>query len=341
MQKKMRILVLRDVDIVYVDVASRKEVGKGYLGPRGGSGGQPSLKALLDLGFKMKEWNGRTTVLFVDNCSGRIVTMLVGHGNSPDHLIKFKTAEQYLKEARTRAKFTARQMKHRRGRYGSVTYGYSFGGGQKRPGFLKTGGPLKSGLAARLYENSHIKSVIGHHNKCLWTFAPRLAYRYHRLLSFLSKYEKAKKSSIFNLQPETDSFAAATFNLGPSVSTELHYDSQNFGPGLCVISSFGQYDYKKGGHLILWEMGVVVEFPPYSTILIPSAVIKHGNIAVADGEERMSITQYTAGALVRWAARGFKSVKVHCGTKLLKAVDCPMSMFMTLEELEASQKEGM
>lgn len=222
----------------------------------------------------------------------------------------------------------------------------------KCPGFLSIGGPLKSGLAARLYEEPAIKKVIAHHDskhfnqyfvfkflndilECLWTFAPRLAHRYYRLLSFLSKYEKAKKSSIYDLQPETDSFSAVTFNLGPSVSTELHYDSQNFGPGLCVISSFGNYNYKRGGHIILWEMGFVVEFPPYSTILIPSAVIKHGNIAVANDEERMSVTQYTAGALVRWAARGFKNVKVQCGTKLLNAVDCPMSMFMTLKEFEA------
>ncbi|KAJ7695268.1 hypothetical protein B0H14DRAFT_2650629 [Mycena olivaceomarginata] len=53
----------------------------------------------------------------------------------------------------------------------------------------------------------------------------------------------------------------------------------------------------KGGHLILWDAKLILEFPPGTTILIPSAAIYHSNIPVAPGEHRFSFTQYTAGGI--------------------------------------------
>lgn len=132
-------------------------------------------------------------------------------------------------------------------------------------------------------------------------------------------------------------FAATTFNIGKSVSTCLHYDCQNFGPGFCVITSFGNYDYKKGGHLILWELGYIVEFPPHSTILIPSAIVKHGNTPISEGEERMSLTQYTAGGLVRWAAAAFRCRK-GLSAELTVASHNPLDMFMTIDEYFSKQE---
>lgn len=58
MQRKRGSLVIGNVEIVYVDMALRKEVGKGYNGPQGGSGGQPKLGALSEAGFKTQIWNG-------------------------------------------------------------------------------------------------------------------------------------------------------------------------------------------------------------------------------------------------------------------------------------------
>lgn len=42
-------------------------------------------------------------------------------------------------------------------------------------------------------------------------------------------------------------------------------------------------------------------------MLIPSAVLRHSNTAVQEGEKRFSFTQYTAGGLFRWVEHGFRS----------------------------------
>jgi hypothetical protein len=62
-----------------------------------------------------------------------------------------------------------------------------------------------------------------------------------------------------------------------------------------------------GGHLVLRDLGIVVEFPPGSTILIPSALITHYNTPVRPNETRFSIVQYAAGGLFRWVENGFKT----------------------------------
>ncbi|KAK7016266.1 hypothetical protein R3P38DRAFT_3203090 [Favolaschia claudopus] len=71
------------------------------------------------------------------------------------------------------------------------------------------------------------------------------------------------------------------------------------------VQSLGNFDYTKGRHLVLWECKL--EFPPGSTILIPSAALFHSNTIISAGERRYSFTQYTAGGLFRWVERGFKS----------------------------------
>ncbi|KAJ7841228.1 hypothetical protein B0H13DRAFT_1649273, partial [Mycena leptocephala] len=90
-------------------------------------------------------------------------------------------------------------------------------------------------------------------------------------------------------------FPATTWNLGPDVVTEEHNDLLNF--GVCGIASGGSYNHKRGGHLYMKQLKLVIEFPSGSSVLIPSAAITHGNTPIAKGETRYSMTQYAAGAL--------------------------------------------
>jgi hypothetical protein len=85
-----------------------------------------------------------------------------------------------------------------------------------------------------------------------------------------------------------------------------HTDTGNLPYGWCSITSLGPFDPKRGGHLVLWDLQLVIEFPPGSTIMIPSAVLRHSNTAIQKGEERYSFTQYTAGGLFRWVDHGFQ-----------------------------------
>ena len=59
--------------------------------------------------------------------------------------------------------------------------------------------------------------------------------------------------------------------------------------------------------MILEELKLVIEFPPGSTIFIPSASFTHGNIPIASGESRVSITQYAAGSIFQWVENGFRT----------------------------------
>lgn len=72
------------------------------------------------------------------------------------------------------------------------------------------------------------------------------------------------------------------------------------------MTALGTYDYKKGGHLILWDCHLVIEFPPGCTILLPSAILTHSNVEILPGEKRYSFTQYNAGGLFRWVENGFQ-----------------------------------
>lgn len=150
-----------------------------------------------------------------------------------------------------------------------------------------------------------------------------------------------------NLRPNftKSAFAAATFNLGPRTITRPHIDHLNLPTGWCAITALGSYDPKLGGHLVLWDLKLIVEFPPGSTILIPSAIFRHSNLPIGEDGVRYSFTQYSAGGLFRWVSNGFRSQKefdAEGGRK--KEGGCErwikgLELFSTMEELCALAKE--
>jgi hypothetical protein len=101
-------------------------------------------------------------------------------------------------------------------------------------------------------------------------------------------------------------FPAATFNFGPQTVLRNHRDTGNAPGTWCSITALGNYDSTKGGHLILFDLGLVIEFPPGSTILIPLGSLHHGNTPVQEGEDRYSLVQYCPGGLLRHVAYGFR-----------------------------------
>lgn len=132
-------------------------------------------------------------------------------------------------------------------------------------------------------------------------FAPKLYSHYHKCLSTVfSKLPHLKKvrNSAVNIWP------AWSINFGPQVCCGKHLDVANLPYGWCAICALGDYDPTQGGHLVLWELKVVIEFPPGSVILIPSASITHSNTPIPDGQSRLSFTMYCSGSLFRWVDNG-------------------------------------
>lgn len=134
-------------------------------------------------------------------------------------------------------------------------------------------------------------------------------------------------------------WAAATFNFGPQTVCVKHLDNRNLAEGWCSVTALGNFDYKKGGHLVLWELGLVVEFPAGSTILIPSAAIHHSNTLIGEDEDRQSFTQYTAGSLFSYINNGYQTVEA-AGLKgkgkarnIHKKLEEGVARYSTLSEL--------
>ena len=99
---------------------------------------------------------------------------------------------------------------------------------------------------------------------------------------------------------EGTAFTSITINFGPRMVSLPHRDWANLSWGWCSISPLGDFDPEKGGHLVLWDLRLVIQFPPGSSITIPS----DSNIPISSGEMRYSIAQYSASGLFRWVDNG-------------------------------------
>ena len=135
-------------------------------------------------------------------------------------------------------------------------------------------------------------------------YFPKVYQEYQQNMEALLDNHREFQRPIANTQ-----FAAASFNFGPHAVTFEHTDSGNKSNGICPIFCSGTFDSRKGGHLVLRQLKLIVEFPAGSIALIPSATLMHGNTSIQSGEQRESFTQYAAGGLFRWVQYGFRSWK--------------------------------
>ncbi|KAJ6448977.1 hypothetical protein C8R47DRAFT_926886, partial [Mycena vitilis] len=188
----------------------------------------------------------------------------------------------------------------RRGPFTAVSIGASYGGGQHRPGNLlntKTNTTICAAMLASLA----LQRIIGFSNGLFQSYAPNLHSFYRDQMCLLRRVARY----IVPLLVETLTvFAACTFNFGPNTVTLPHVDAANLAWGWCCITAFGHFNPDLGGHLILWNLRLVIRFPAGSTIFIPSALLRHSNVAIQQGETRYSFTQFTAGGLFRWVNNG-------------------------------------
>ncbi|KAI0710970.1 hypothetical protein C8Q76DRAFT_624467 [Earliella scabrosa] len=186
----------------------------------------------------------------------------------------------------------------------AINCGISFGGGQTFVRNLGHEGGANDEVVGKLMRVAAVKRLAEYGSAMFQKFQPTLSAYYEDTLTRLC----AKYPALRRLW-DNSVFACATMNVGSHTVTCRHFDQLNLAYGGCAITAIGRFDPKKGGHAVLWEWKMVIEFPPVSTIIIPSAVVSHSNIDIGKNERRYSFTQYSPAGLFRWVACGYKSKK--------------------------------
>ncbi|KAF5338060.1 hypothetical protein D9757_015293 [Collybiopsis confluens] len=282
------------------------------------SGGLLRVWRALDLltgsvGFRFLDWDGITSVVIV-GCRDRIVAVLGGipPGAAEDKWSSVvRDAEGAIEACYAQSTFEEKEREGRRGEFASRTFGFGFGFGNGRPKPMnyKISGSGKQAVAKnkeavdKLISNDDgIRALSGFTNDLFNCFGHKLYMEYKDAVEELVE----KQPELARNFPSTV-FAAATVNFGPRSFSPPHMDSDNRADGWCADTALGNFDPDKGGHLVLWDLQLVIRFPPGSSVLFPSALITHSTLPIQPHETRYAFIQYTSGGLFRWRANGFKT----------------------------------
>lgn len=106
-----------------------------------------------------------------------------------------------------------------------------------------------------------------------------------------------------------NTFCYMTVNFGLQTVCWVPLNHGNWAGGWCVISAWENFDPTGGRHIVLWNLGLVIEFPVGSSIFIPLVLIPHSNMPVQPGETWYSVTSWMASRLFRWVYNGFQTDK--------------------------------
>ncbi|KAJ7855147.1 hypothetical protein B0H14DRAFT_2353332 [Mycena olivaceomarginata] len=245
--------------------------------------------------------DGHSLSIPIIDSTGRIIAVLGGMPSDVEGWQQVTNrAAQLMETQASKGLFSAEQLHHRRAQepYLQVSCGLSHGG--------RTTGELCNNVANTKLTDGFLwdpsfRRLSGFANCLFRVFAPLLYAFYEQQMALIATWKPMLR---WNFARSV--FAACMFNFGPHAITVPHLDFGNLAWGWCAITALGSFDPDLGGHLVLWDLKLVIRFPPGATILIPSAIIRHSNVPVAPHEHRYSFTQYTAGGLFRWIRNGFQ-----------------------------------
>ncbi|KAL0567739.1 hypothetical protein V5O48_014252, partial [Marasmius crinis-equi] len=245
------------------------------------------LEDLEKEGIRVIPWNGRVHKPILDS-RGRVIAVLVGAPDDPafiDDCLRFHNAI-----LQRRNKFSSADSRQDRGNFPAQRQGISYGTGQAAP--MRIANQKYGDLMAELLGTGEAARISGYQSAAFARWSPDNYQLYQETKTFMQEHKDTYKIR-WNFNGSV--FACATINFGPQTCTFKHRDVQNLPHGWCAVTAMGSFDHRKGGHLVLWDLGTALEFPPGSTILLPSATLLHSNIPVGPNETRTSYTQYSAG----------------------------------------------
>ncbi|KAJ3717731.1 hypothetical protein C8R42DRAFT_676469 [Lentinula raphanica] len=235
-------------------------------------------------------------------------------------------AAQLLNVSRKSCSFSAKHKESRRGTFPALNAGFSHGNGRTCPQNFCHNKKNKKVLK-KLAASKPFQRLSGFATGVFKTWAPRL-------YCYCEDYiERLLESDSSLLQLFTNSvYPAAAFNFGPQTVCFPHIDFSNLPFSWCWIWALGWYNPSLGGHLVLWDLKLVIEFPPGTLAAIPSGVCCHSNTSIRKGEQRFSFTQYAPGANFRWADNGF-AVQKNPSRPQKARWTMGLGLFSTLDEV--------
>ncbi|KAJ7811806.1 hypothetical protein B0H14DRAFT_2378063 [Mycena olivaceomarginata] len=236
----------------------------------------------------------------VDN-AGRIFAVLAGRPDDDQWRGAVCRAYDFIKAEGIAADFPAAMRRHRRGLFAAINVGLGYG--QRAPTWMDN--KQHTPMVNRLLAHEDINRLANFASFAFSMWVPRLHAHYVK-----NNAELQVRLPHFKHPFPKSVFASTAFNFGPRVWTFKHRDVCNLAFGWCAVQSLGPFNAVKGGHLVLWDLKMVVEFPAGALILLPSATVSHSNVALEAGEERISFTQFTAGGLFRWVDNGGRTAEL-------------------------------
>ncbi|KAK7027988.1 hypothetical protein VNI00_015074 [Paramarasmius palmivorus] len=299
--------------VVQLDVSRFRASGNGFTGHHSRTGYQPGEYTLREMvgpnsrfKFNLLQWNGSFTLPIVDQ-TRRIWVICISNPRDKEWGAVTTRAADKLMKLRSRVAFTTKQKSgSRRGQLFTLNTGVVNGLGLKAPITRKQANKKSSAVVDELLADADFRRIAGHGSGAFRTWQENIWQSYAQNKKDLQAHDA---SLCWNYNNSI--FAAAAFNFGPRVVSLDHVDFENRPDGFCAVTALcpseGGYDYKTGGHLILWDLHLVVEFPPGTTILLPSAILRHSNVSIGANEHRMSFAQYSSGHLFRFVERGFRT----------------------------------
>ncbi|SJL08346.1 uncharacterized protein ARMOST_11709 [Armillaria ostoyae] len=271
-------------------------------------------------GFKHCAWPGSDAISIIDR-EGHVIVVMAEHPNDPDWDNVHTEVADKLETSRRHCKLDREHWHHRHGTFAALSNGISYGGGQMHPQNLHHSMKNTKVLSSLLNCMAFIR-LAGFGSAAFATWVPSLFCYYATHLCNLLLHDATLVINWAN-----SIFACVTFNFGPLTLCFHHMDSGNLPFGWCTITTLSKFDYHHGGHLVLWDLKLVIDFPLGSTILIPSAILHHLNTSLAhvDYGFQSSETHWASLTANQWEkATQMQEDRWQMG----------LDLFLTLEELQ-------
>ncbi|KAJ2913949.1 hypothetical protein MD484_g6468, partial [Candolleomyces efflorescens] len=263
----------------------------------------PSVEELRQEGYVEIEWDGVTPQVVVDDASKKALVIMSGQPLDPTYQECQERVTEKILRAREAADFQPEELDHHRAsNSAALNHGVFHGQGTPRPLNLCNG--ARTELVEGLCRDPDVCRMAHFADTSFKTWSPGVYDDIEgKLNQIYSRDASLSKPFPFSVYP------CAAFNFGPQVCCKGHRDSSNYPSSMCAIQALGRFNPKRGGHLYIKELKIFIQFPASSTILLPSALLTHGNTPVQDGEVRLSFTQFCPGGLIRWVDNDFQTQK--------------------------------